>query len=266
MARTASHIIVYLVVPIILASSAVAQVDLKAYRIQQPIAVDSFQAIGGFIGNRLRANIDNYLKLFDIERHVRAVERRDQRSWSWVVGEQPGKWLESIAFNAAWMGDEHLRRQAETMMRRLINSQEVPGYVGVTDPAIRTREKPLRGMDAYELYFMMHGLLTAAEQWNDAQALESARRLGDYIESTIVPGKAEFWPSDLRYPENRDQYVGGQSAIAGHGVHYSWEGTLLIDPMPKLLLRLRRKLSSIVCFHRSSYDFNPYMFNKLCSG
>jgi hypothetical protein len=38
------------------------------------------------------------------------------------------------------------------------------------------------------------------------------------------------------------------------------------DPMPQFLLRFWRKLSAIVCFHKRSYDFNPYMFNKLCSG
>lgn len=234
MARKALLMVFCFVVSVVLTASGSAQPSLKANRMQQPVAVDAFEEIDGFIGKRLRANVENYLKPFDIERHVRAVERRDQRSWSWVVGEQPGKWLESIALNAAWMGDEQLRRKAETMMARIIQSQEPSGYVGVTDPAIRTPEKPLRGMDAYELYFMMHGLLTAAEEWNNEQALQAARRLGDYFESTIGPGKAEFWPSDLRYPENRERFVGGQSDIAGHGVHYSWEGTLLIDPMLRL--------------------------------
>jgi len=119
-------------------------------------------------------------------------------------------------------------------VRRLARSQETSGYLGVTDPDVRMPDKPLRGMDPYELYFMMHGLLTAAEQWSDEMALHTARRLGDYFTSTIGPGKAEFWPSDLRYPENRHQYCGGESDIAGHGVHYSWEGTLLADPVLRL--------------------------------
>ena len=36
--------------------------------------------------------------------------------------------------------------------------------------------------------------------------------------------------------------------------------------VPQFLLRWRRKLSAIVCLHKRSYDPNPYMFNKLCSG
>lgn len=228
------HISVCLVLLVFPASSGFAQVSLKENRTQRPISIDSIEGIDGFIGKRIRANVENYLKPFDIEGHVRAVERRDQRSWSWVIGEQPGKWLESAALNAAWMEDKELRRKAETMLARIIQSQELSGYLGVTDPAVRSPEKPLRGMDPYELYFMMHGLLTAAEEWNDNDALQSARRLGDYFESTIGPGKAAFWASDLRYPENKNKYVGGQSDIAGHGVHYSWEGTLLIDPMLRL--------------------------------
>jgi DUF1680 family protein len=215
-------------------SGLLARDRLKAQRVESPIPIDSFDRIGGFIGQRIQANVNNYIKTFDIERHIQAVERRDHRDWSWVVGEQPGKWLESAALNAAWMDDAALRQSAESALRRLVRSQEASGYLGVTAPDVRTPAKPLRGMDPYELYFMMHGLLTAAEEWNDEEALQTARRLGDYFESTIGPGKAEFWPSDLRYPENIRQYCGGQSDIAGHGVHYSWEGTLLIDPMLRL--------------------------------
>ena len=215
-------------------NSSFANVQTQANRVQHPVSIDSINEIDGFIGDRIHANVQHYLKPFDIEWHVKAVEKRTHRAWSWVIGEQPGKWLESVALNAAWMKDKQLRDQAEVMLDRIIKSQEPSGYVGVTDSAVRTDQKPLRGMDPYELYFLMHGLLTAAEQWNDADALQSARRLGDYFESKIGPGKAEFWPSDLRYPKNVHKHVGGQSAIAGHGVHYSWEGTLLIDPMLRL--------------------------------
>lgn len=52
----------------------------------------------------------------------------------------------------------------------------------------------------------------------------------------IAPGKAEFWPSDLRPPANREKVLTGESAIAGHAVHYSLEGTMLIDPMLRLAL------------------------------
>ncbi len=234
MTRIALLIFSYVASQLVLTSFASAQVKLKANRTQQPIAIDSFDKIDGFVGERIRANVVNYIKTFDIERHVQAVEYRKHRDWSWVVGEQPGKWLESVALNSAWMNDDQLRQQAETMLTRIIKSQEPSGYVGVTDPEVRTSEKPLRGMDAYELYFMFHGLLTAAEEWKSESAFNAAKKLGDYFVATIGPDKAGFWPSLLRDPENKRKYCSGQSAIAGHAVHYSWEGTLLIDPMLRL--------------------------------
>jgi DUF1680 family protein len=195
--RRVTILIMTAVLSLSCSSGLLAQDRLKAQRVENPIPIDSFDRIGGFIGQRIAANVDNYIKRFDIERYVQAVERRDQRDWSWVVGEQPGKWLESAALNAAWMNDPALRQSAASALRRLARSQEASGYLGVTAPDVRTPAKPLRGMDPYELYFMMHGLLTAAEEWNDEEALQTARRLGDYFESTIGPGKAEFWPSDL---------------------------------------------------------------------
>jgi len=218
---------------LLLCSSTHAAERVRVYREQSPIAISSFREIGGFVGERIEANRNHYLKTFDIDRFVGMVEQKRHRDW-WWIGEQPGKWLESAALNAAWSGDEDLLRKAREVLDRIAAAQEDGGYVGITDPAFRTEDKPLRGMDPYELYFMMHGLLTAHESWNSDVALKTAQRLGDYFVATIGPGKAEFWPSELRWPENKEKHVGGQSAIAGHAVHYSWEGTLLIDPMLRL--------------------------------
>jgi DUF1680 family protein len=115
-----------------------------------------------------------------------------------------------------------------------VAAQEPGGYLGITDPALRSDEAPLRGMDPYELSFMLHGLMTASETWDDPLALQAACRLGDYFAAHIGPGKAEFWPGPLRPPENRGRRLKGHSALAGHSVHYGWEGTLLVDPMLRL--------------------------------
>jgi hypothetical protein len=102
---------------------------------------------------------------------------------------------------------------------------------------------------------MLHGLLTAWEVLGDPTALEAAKKLGSYYVDHIGPGKAEFWPSTLRPPENRNTIIVGQytwvppgtrkaaqaetdmfgrSEIAGHGAHYGWEGTLIVDPILRL--------------------------------
>lgn len=201
-------------------------------RVQWPLTVNEVPELGGYFGERWQANRAVYLHQFDIEKYLRLVERREHRDW-WWAGEQDGKWLESAVLSSAH-SDEALRRKARSVLERVIVSQEPDGYVGVTARDVRSPEKPLRGMDPYELYFKLHALITAHEQWGDTAAIASARRLADYFVNTIGPGKAEFWPGEFRPPENHEKVLRGQSAIAGHAVHYSWEGTLLIDPMLRL--------------------------------
>ncbi len=201
-------------------------------RVQQPLTINEVPELRGYPGERWQANRDGSLHGFDIEKYVRLVEERKHRVW-WWAGEQDGKWLESAVLSSAH-SDPALREKARAMLDRVIASQEPDGYVGITAKDIRTPEKPLRGMDPYELYFKLHAFITAYEQWGDTAALDAARKLGDYFVNTIGPGKAEFWPGDKRPPENRGQRLEGQTNIAGHAVHYSWEGTLLIDPMLRL--------------------------------
>ena len=203
---------------------------------EQAISPIDVTKIGGFEGNRLEKNQQNYLHTFPIGKYVGLMETRDFTGWDWRQGEQPGKWLEASILTAARTHDTLLRRQAYDMYERLIKSQSADGYIGITSQNVRTPEKPLGGMDAYELYFLEHALLTAYEVWKDPKALKAAERLGDYFLHYIGPGKAEFWPSPLRPPENKDKPLKGSmhSEIAGHSIHYSWEGTLLIDPVMRL--------------------------------
>ncbi len=219
-------------------------------RVQEPLAFDAVRDVGGYVGQRIEANTEGYLKAFDIDQYVRMVEEKKQRDW-WWIGEQPGKWLESAVRASRTGRDEDLEARARAVLARLTAAQEPGGYLGITDPAVRTDAQPVRGMDPYELYFMFHGLLTAAEEWQAPKALTAARRLADYFVEHIGSGKAEFWPSPVRPPDNINTIICPQytwvpegtpkapelhvrSEIAGHTAHYSWEGTLLIDPILRL--------------------------------
>jgi DUF1680 family protein len=201
--------------------------------VESPLPAGSIRGIGGYVGQRFRDNQDGYLKVFDIDRYARMIEAKTYRDW-WFIGEQPGKWLESAVLTSRATGDRALEMRAREVLARLVAAQEPGGYLGITDPAIRTDQRPLRGMEPYELYFLLHGLLTAAEALDDAAALRAAGALGDYLVAHIGPGKAGFWPGPLRWPENRGQVLSGHSELAGHSTHYGWEGTLLIDPMLRL--------------------------------
>jgi DUF1680 family protein len=222
----------------------------KVGRVQRAPSPSAVADLGGFVGRRVRASREGYLQPFDIDRYVRMVESRRSRGWDWI-GEQPGKWLESASWASRQAGDRELEEKARAVLARLERAQEPSGYLGITDPAVRTPERPLRGMDAYELTFLLHALITASQEWDDPAALETARRLAGYLVDHIGPGKAEFWPSPYRPPANRNLVLGRRaigvpggsprapkpilhSDIAGHAIHYGWEGTLLIDPMLRL--------------------------------
>ena len=212
-----------MIVSVAYPAESVVTVEQKVDRIERSVSPASVPNISGFIGTRLKANLSGYVRPFDIERYVRMVEVKKHREWQWI-GEQPGKWLETAVLASEQSGDMTLREKARLVLERLIAAQEASGYLGVTDPAVRTEQLPLRGMDAYELYFMLHGLLTVHDLWGEEKALQTARRLGDYFVETIGPGKAEFFPG----PKGE--------TIAGHHVHYCLEGTLLADPMLRLFL------------------------------
>ena len=110
---------------------------------------------------------------------VGAAAEKNHRAW-WWIGEQPGKWLESAIYASASGHDSALRNKAEGVLKRMIAAQDPDGYMGITAPGVRTARRPIRGMDPYELYFTLHALVTAKEQWGSELALTAAMRLGDF--------------------------------------------------------------------------------------
>jgi DUF1680 family protein len=217
-------------------SKTASRAVVKVQPLESELPVRDIDSIGGFAGDRIRKNKDNYLEKFPIDNYIQLIETRNYTDWDWRKGEQPGKWLEASMLTASRTEDKALQEKARSLYDRVLKSQEADGYVGITSPSVRTPAKPLRGMDAYELYFLLHALLTGYEQWQDPKGLDAARKLGDYFLRYIGPGKAGFWPSDARPPDNMGKTLKGtqHSDIAGHSIHYSWEGTLLIDPMMRL--------------------------------
>lgn len=217
---------------------------------QKSVSAADVHDVGGFVGTRMQANKDHYLKTFDCQRWVNMLGNRTYRDWFWT-GEQPGKWLESSILSGCSFQDNDLISQSRNVLAEMIRSQAEDGYLGITADDLRTEIKPLRGMDPYEQYFTLHALITAYEVWNNKEALNAAIKLADYYLKNIGEGKAEFWPSPYRPPENVNTIICSQytwvpdetkktpkmyvrSEIAGHTAHYSWEGTMFIDPVTRL--------------------------------
>lgn len=201
---------------------------------EEPVNISTVKNIGGFVGARMRLNRETYLKNFPIEKYVEFIESRNHTDWDWTRAEQHGKWIESAYLSAIQSGDDELFDKAEEMLRRVIDSQESNGYLGATSADYRSSERPVRGMDAYELYFVFHALISVYEQTGNESALQAVERLACYYLKYFGPDKLEFWPSKLREPDNRHKRLAGTSDFAGHSVHYSWEGTLLCDPVARL--------------------------------
>ena len=211
-----------------------AQGNTKIKLKEQPVPVSAVKNITGFYGKRMELNRNVYLKEFPIDRYVDFIVQREHTGWSWTRAEQHGKWVESAYLSAIQSGDKELLAKAEAVLKRIIDSQEDEGYVGATARSYRSAERPVRGMDAYELYFVFHAFMTVYEETGDKKALQAAEKLADYYLKYFGPGKQEFWPSELRYPENRHVVLKGYSDFAGHSVHYSWEGSMLCEPIARL--------------------------------
>ena len=216
------------------AHSLAARNHDKVAALENPVPVSLVKNVTGFYGERMKLNRDVYLKNFPIDKYVDFIVERQHTTWDWTKAEQHGKWLESAYLSAIQSGDSELMSKACAVLKRIVESQEENGYLGATAKSYRSDKRPVRGMDAYELYFVFHAFITVYEQTGDKDALAAVEKLADYYLKYFGPGKLEFWPSDLRDPENKHKQVDALSDFAGHGVHYSWEGTLLCDPVARL--------------------------------
>jgi uncharacterized protein len=190
-------------------------------RILSTIRPNALRAVGGFLGQRFHANRETRLKdQMLAEGFIRLHERKTHTIFHWTktyddwfwLGEQIGKWLDASAYAAMIAGDQDLLERVRELIERLAESQEEDGYLGITP---RFHRNPVRGMELYEMYYMLHGLLVCADLLESQVALEMARRLGEYIIRTWGPEPGQF-PLVGRYP--------------GNG-HDGGEGTLILEPI-----------------------------------
>ena len=185
------------------------------------IKPSALRAVGGFLGQRFHANRETRLKdQMLAEGFIRLHERKTTTIFHWTktyddwfwLGEQIGKWLDASTYAALIAGDQELLGRVHELIGRLAKSQEEDGYLGITP---RFHRNPVRGMELYEMYYVLHGLLVCADLLESQVALETARRLGETIIRTWGPEPGQF-PLVGRYP--------------GNG-HDGGEGTLILEPI-----------------------------------
>lgn len=231
----------------------------------QKLSYDEIIDVGGTVGTRLKdmtkAYAMDYLYGQKMDKYLSDFKAHTHSGWSWLEGEQAGKWLETMA-NFKWMDqDGSVKTAITSVVDRLAESQTTEnksakgynkfgGYLGNATASIREK-KPVKGMDPYEMYSLLNGLLMVYRNYRQdapelaSKSMDCARKLADYLvatigdESTKVPyadgtlsdmDKVEFWPLCASNGITNSNGV----TIAGHDVHQGWEGSLLIDPMMQL--------------------------------
>ena len=178
-------------------------------------APQTVSGLGGFFGQRFQASVDQRLKNHRFrEEFIGLHERKDYSDWFWM-GEQLGKWLEAAAYAALINDDQQLQDDVRGVLDRLEATQEADGYIGITNVVQRT---PVRGMQLYEWYYVLHGLLKCHELLHSQKALGIAVRLGRFIVKTWGVHPHQF---ALKGPFPGNGHTGG-------------EGTLILEPMALL--------------------------------
>lgn len=176
---------------------------------------DALISVGGVLGKRFHANITGRIKDVGLsEQYIRWHEQKDHDDWFWS-GEQLGKWLDSAVYSALVTNDQMLLDRVNELLQRLDRTQEADGYIGIVRSHRRT---PVRGMQLYEWYYVLHGLLTCIELLQSEMALKIARRLAQFIVKTWGVEPHQF-PLAGPYP--------------GNG-HDGGEGTLILEPIARL--------------------------------
>lgn len=178
----------------------------------RPEALTSLQ---GFLGQRFQANVLRRLKDPILpEEFVRRYEDKKYRDWFWL-GEQIGKWLDASAYTTLINRDDTLRAKIDEVLERLAKTQEADGYLGIT---VFYNRDPVRGMELYEWYYVLLGLLECYHLLGSQLALDIATRIGRYILKTWGTQPGQF-PLAGRFP--------------GNG-HTGGEGTLILEPIVRL--------------------------------
>lgn len=216
---------VVLLAAVVMSATAVADMTPKpAPQALRLVRAGQVHDLGGFLGARYRAQIAALLAA-DPPAWVPTVDADGQghRWYSSGVADL-GKWLAAAVLGAQTSGNPRLAKYARQALQQLKAAQEESGYLSCCPPADRhPAGHPVAGTgDAYNDYFLLHGLLTYSDETGDPLALEVARHLADFWVQTVGPGRLEFIP--LPIPES----------IAGLPQHLGMEGTLLFDPVLRL--------------------------------
>ncbi len=144
--------------------------------------------IGGFIGDRLKANLENWeLRAPDsnpalVEMFYDRERKPDRNLLPWS-GEFVGKYLCSSILSYRLLRDPRQKVLIDRIMHEFIKSQGPDGYLGPYDQKNRLTGK---NWDIWGHYWAIRALLMYHREFGSQEALITATRAGDLLVATFL--------------------------------------------------------------------------------
>ncbi len=146
--------------------------------------------LGGLLGHRFAANERNRLLPLSEEALLNGFRKRPgAQAW---IGEHVGKWLHAAILTWANTSNSELKAKVDRIVRNLIATQELDGYLGTYDFPTRWTMGQERGWDVWVHKYVLIGLLTYHAFTGDEQALTAARKAADLLLRTFGTGEGQL--------------------------------------------------------------------------
>ncbi|MEO7768895.1 MAG: beta-L-arabinofuranosidase domain-containing protein, partial [Ferruginibacter sp.] len=182
-------------------------VNYKAPQKYFPPSVNQ-QVVGGWIGDRLKANTEQRLYKVDEDALLAGfINRPGSHSW---IGEHIGKFLEAACNAYENTGDADLKIQIDRSAQQLIAAQLPDGYLGTYE-----MDSHWTSWDVWSHRYDLMGLLRYYELSGFKPALSSCEKIGNLLIKTFGTGD-------------------GQRNIIKAGGHVGMAATCILESMAEL--------------------------------
>jgi len=144
-----------------------------------PVPLESVK-VGGEIGRRVDVTIYNNTMVMDIDGEFLKpfVEKKQSEGYVGI-----GKTIDALVRFAKYTNDPKVIERKEYVVRRLLGTQEKDGYMGIIKP----KNRVWKLWDVHELSYIISGLLTDYRFFENRDALEGAKKAGDYLIMQMSP-------------------------------------------------------------------------------
>ena len=140
----------------------------------------------GYVGERLSACVRNQVTTADIDTFARVFRSKDE-TWAWQT-EFWGKYMHSMCPFWASAKDPALKAAIDRTTTAVIAAQLPDGYIG----NYQLDKRSDKGWDVWGNKYTLLGLLHVYDATGNKAALESAKKLADYLIATFGDGRRDI--------------------------------------------------------------------------